>query len=501
MASTLAFNPTNVAAPSETIIIGRRSTLAADTLATKLALEDALIEGMLESIKDSGKATTFLPANSTSGKKLTIVALPNKEKITRNNHPFSPHSISDSLAGIKGENVQIHVIDPDIENNMGAAAVAIARAMPLYSSKSSFKKNKGNEKKVSVSFHNGDCESVESEELWNGARAVAEGVRLSARLGDMPPAELSPEAYSTECRRIAEELKANGADVTIEEIVGEQLQEKGYGGIYGVGMGARCPPRMVIMTYTPQGGEEEVENIALCGKGVVYDTGGLSLKPKTGMCGMKHDMGGSAGVLGGFQAAVQLKIPKKITLILGIVENAIGPDAVRNDDILTMYSGKTVEINNTDAEGRLVLADCVAHASKHIKGLDVILDMATLTGAQLVTTGKKHAGVLCKTAEMEKRIFDSGLNSGDLVYPMLYAPELLKGEFASKVADMKNSVKDRGNAQASCAGHFIEAHLDPSYKGDWVHVDMAGPDSKNERATGYGVALVLGLLNAPGFSK
>jgi probable aminopeptidase NPEPL1 len=210
-------------------------------------------------------------------------------------------------------------------------------------------------------------------------------------------------------------------------------------------------------------------------------------------------MGGSAGVLGGFKAAVELKIPKKITLILGIVENAIGPDSVRNDDILTMYSGKSVEINNTDAEGRLVLADCVAHASKHIDGADIILDMATLTGAQLVTTGKKHAGILAKTAQLEKRIFDCGLMSGDLCYPMLYAPELLKSEFASKVADMKNSVKDRGNAQSSCAGHFIESHLDASYQGDWVHIDMAGPGTKNERATGYGVALVLGLLQAPGF--
>ena len=156
-------------------------------------------------------------------------------------------------------------------------------------------------------------------------------------------------------------------------------------------------------------------------QGVIYDTGGLSLKPKVGMCGMKHDMGGSAGVLGGFQAAVQLKVNCKITLILAIVENAISPDAVRNDDILTMKSGKTVEINNTDAEGRLILADCVSHASNNLEGgpPDVILDMATLTGAQGVTTGKRHAGILAKTREMEERIFNAGMKSGDLVYPML----------------------------------------------------------------------------------
>lgn len=135
---------------------------------------------------------------------------------------------------------------------------------------------------------------------------------------------------------------------------------------------------------------------------------------------MKHDMGGSAGVLGGFRAAVRLRLPRrKVSLLLAIVENAIGPSAVRHDDILTMKSGKTVEVNNTDAEGRLILADCVSHASSMLGRVDVILDMATLTGAVSVATGKKHAGVLAKTKAMEDRIYKAGLDSGDLVFPML----------------------------------------------------------------------------------
>ena len=114
-------------------------------------------------------------------------------------------------------------------------------------------------------------------------------------------------------------------------------------------------------------------------------------------------------------------------------------------DILTMYSGKTVEINNTDAEGRLVLGDGVAHATKHIAKLDLVVDMATLTGAQGVATGKKHAGILCNHADLETRVCQAGMHSGDLCYPLLYAPELLLEEFKSEVADMKNSVKDRAN--------------------------------------------------------
>lgn len=202
-------------------------------------------------------------------------------------------------------------------------------------------------------------------------------------------------------------------------------------------------------------------------------------------------MGGSAGVLGAFQAAVQLQLPKKITLLLAIVENAIGPESVRHDDILTMKSGKTVEVNNTDAEGRLILSDCVAHASTNIGKVDIILDMATLTGAVMITTGAKHAGVLTKSKELEDRIYAAGMKSGDLVFPLLYAPELLKSEFNSKVAgtffhcssnsaahhtthifivpvDMKNSVKDRMNAQASCAGHFIESHISEDYEGEFA---------------------------------
>jgi probable aminopeptidase NPEPL1 len=127
--------------------------------------------------------------------------------------------------------------------------------------------------------------------------------------------------------------------------------------------------------------------------------------------------------------------------------------------------------------------------------------MATLTGAQLIATGKIHAAILANTEELERKAVEAGLASGDLCYPLLYAPELLKSEFSSKVADMKNSVKDRSNAQCSCAGHFIESHIDPSYEGEWLHVDMAGPGTKGDRGTGYGVGLVMTLVGAPGFSE
>ena len=129
--------------------------------------------------------------------------------------------------------------------------------------------------------------------------------------------------------------------------------------------------------------------------------------------------------VGGFLAAVRLRTPTTIHLLLCLAENAIGPASRRNDDIITQYSGKTVEINNSDAEGRLVLSDAVAHATKHLD-VDLVVDMATLTGAQSIATGKMHAGILANTRELEERAVKAGLASGDLCYPLLYAPELLK---------------------------------------------------------------------------
>jgi len=157
-----------------------------------------------------------------------------------------------------------------------------------------------------------------------------------------------------------------------------------------------------------------------------------------------------------------------------------------------------VEINNTDAEGRLVLGDGVAFAAKHLNP-SLILDMATLTGAQAVATGKRHAAVVSNSFECDNRAVLSGIRSGELVHVLPYCPEFYRSEFASSMADMKNSVKDRSNAQASCAATFIASHLPSSYTGDWIHIDMAAlalsPDS---RATGYGVGLIveyLGLTN------
>ena len=228
--------------------------------------------------------------------------------------------------------------------------------------------------------------------------------------------------------------------------------------------------------------------MALVGKGVTFDTGGLHLKGRGSMEGMKCDMGGAAAVFGAFRVLADSGVPMQVSLLLCLAENAIGPASYKPDDILTLHSGKTVEINNTDAEGRLLLADGLSWAARSL-GATVLFNAATLTGAQLVATGANHAAVVSNDADLEELLVEAGRASGDLVHPLPFAPEFYQAEFKSPVADMRNSVKNRANAQSSCAAQFLWSHIDDTDV-RWGHVDLAGPAWQGDRGTGYGVSLL-----------
>jgi probable aminopeptidase NPEPL1 len=326
--------------------------------------------------------------------------------------------------------------------------------------------------------------------------ATVDSVQLCQVLVDAPTNLLDTTTFAELTQLYGESL---GYDVEI--LRGEDLREKGYGGIYGVGKAAEFPPALAILSYKPKGGITPEKKLALVGKGIVYDTGGLGIKtPKTLMCGMKRDMGGAAAVFTAFLATVRMNVAAQVTCLLCLADNAIGPRSQRNDDIVRMRSGLTVEVNNTDAEGRLVLGDGVFHASALLPYTpDVIVDMATLTGAQGVATGKYHAAIYSNSGEYEVRVQEAGRKSGDLVFPVVYCPEFHNKEFSSKVADYKNSVANVSNAQVSCASQFIGNNLASDFKGAWVHVDLAAPATRDE-GTGFGVALALQLFFADSFS-
>jgi probable aminopeptidase NPEPL1 len=262
------------------------------------------------------------------------------------------------------------------------------------------------------------------------------------------------------------------------------------GGIHAVGRTAVVPPRLTILEYVPP--KKPRRTVALVGKGVIYDTGGLSLKVGGNMSNMKCDMGGSAAVLGAFLALVKSGCPDRLYCLLSLAENAIGPNSYRPDDILTMHSGKTVEINNTDAEGRLVLADGVSYAARNLKA-DLVIDAATLTGAALMVSGPAVSCAFTNRDGLETRSVASGRITGDLTTPILFIPEFYKQELKSKIADMRNSVANRMTAQSSCAGQFIYNHIEDKNT-PYVHLDIAGPAFRDGRGTGYGVALIADIV-------
>eukprot|EP00934_Nitzschia_sp_Nitz4_P004401 Nitzschia sp. Nitz4//scaffold59_size112058//70731//72556//NITZ4_004114-RA/size112058-snap-gene-0.85-mRNA-1//-1//CDS//3329555138//4391//frame0 len=476
-----------------------------------LVSED-FFQSILEELKpgDAGTSTeTWLSRRETSNPtlmvKLVIALLPSS--VSRHNAPAQPQVVQ-SLLRKHMRADRISVVAPLVTSpdHIYPTVCGLARVTGVpYSEKTGGPVPPTRTTSLAVAEHVKtktllDCSTlavfpfaVPVQEL----ETVAQQIQWARRLVDAPCNYLHTDQFLEEIKPMVADNKAR---VTSRIIRGQELKEQGYGGLYSVGQAAAHPPAMVILSLQPTDPEaQKNKSVVMVGKGIVYDTGGLSIKPKLGMPGMKRDMGGAAAILGAFTAAATqgLAEHRPIHAILCLAENAVSPQATRPDDVVTMYSGKTVEINNADAEGRLVLSDGVANAAKHLNP-EIIVDMATLTGAQGVATGKYFAALYCNDDDLEDLTVQTGKETGDLCHPLPYAPEFFRAEFRSAVADMKNSVADRTNAQVSCAGQFIGNHLSDflSDGGKWIHIDMAYPsfDKGSERATGWGVGLLYQML-------
>jgi len=436
--------------------------------------------------------------------KFQVAALPSK--CSRHNAPARPHALTKLVKSLSsthtGKEACIVVCE---RKDVFASGCAVARVFSTYTRKTiagpenpiasngvknvpRITKHEVHIEFIIVDESNGGLSENDAMTLNQGAL----GIQLSARIVDTPCNEMHTDGF-------IDEAKAVGLALGIKPLViqGEDLNNQGFGGLYGVGKAAIHQPALVVLSHTPEGA---TETVAWVGKGIVYDTGGLSIKGKTAMPGMKRDCGGAAGILGAFYLAVKQGFSQNLHAVLCLAENAVSDRATRPDDIHTLYSGKTVEINNTDAEGRLVVSDGVFYARKDLKA-DIIVDMCTLTGAQGIATGRYHAAHLTNDGDYEELAREAGKVSGDMTFPLVYTPELHFCEFESAVADMKNSVKNSDNASSSCAGLFINANLGFDYPGVFLHFDMAKPVKDGERATGYGVALLNTLFGQFSNSK
>ncbi|KQQ27567.1 leucyl aminopeptidase [Frondihabitans sp. Leaf304] len=308
------------------------------------------------------------------------------------------------------------------------------------------------------------------------AAAVAQAVHTVRDLVTTPPIDLSPAALADEAVRLSATK-----DVTVTVLEGDELREAGFGGIVGVGQGSARPPRLVKVQYAPAGA---AKHLALVGKGITYDTGGLSLKPAGAMVGMKYDMTGAATVLAVTLAAAELALPVRLTAWLCISENMLGADPIRPDDVLTIKGGTTVEVTNTDAEGRLVLADGLVAASEEQP--DAIVDVATLTGAQVVALGMRYVGVM-GTDDFAPRVVEVADAASEPFWRVPLAPEL-RTRLNSDVADLVNATPGNTAAGMLLAGVFLKEFVGKKEGTDelipWAHLDIAGP-SEN-KAGGYG---------------
>jgi leucyl aminopeptidase len=287
-----------------------------------------------------------------------------------------------------------------------------------------------------------------------------------------PPNQLRPPEFAD-----AVAAAATGAGLSVEVLDEKRLRREGYGGIIAVGQGSQAPPRLVRLAHTPRGARRR---IALIGKGITFDTGGLSIKPAQGMWEMKSDMAGAAAAAATMLAVARLRPKVAVTAYLPIAENMPSGSAYRPGDVVTMYNGKKVEVLNTDAEGRMVLADAIARACEDDP--DYLVETSTLTGGQVVALGKRVAGVM-GTPELCQRIREAGDSVGEPAWPMPLPDDVRKG-MDSEVADVSQV-----NAGMDRAGHMLQGGIFLSeFVADgvaWAHVDIAGPSYHSGEPTGY----------------
>jgi leucyl aminopeptidase len=328
---------------------------------------------------------------------------------------------------------------------------------------------------------------------FEDAVAICESVNLVRDFVNTTPEDFYPEIMVQEAAKIAKE---NGLECKVLDE--DYLEKNSMGAMLAVGRASRHNSKLIHLTYKPKKAKKKV---VLVGKGLTYDSGGLSLKPSDFMVGMKCDKSGGCAVLGIMNAISTLNLPIEVHGIVGAVENMIGGDAYKPDDVLTAKNGKTIEVKNTDAEGRLVLADCLCYAQDEIDGIDHIFDFATLTGACVVGVGQYTSGIMGNNTQLNQQVVKSAIESGELATDLPFN-RYLKKTLKSEVADICNISNTRYGG-AITAGMFLENFIKDENKQKWVHVDIAGPAFVESSwgynphgASGAGVRLAIEFLKS-----
>lgn len=320
--------------------------------------------------------------------------------------------------------------------------------------------------------------------------AKAEGIELARNLVSEPPNVLHPESYADRVQELAE----LGLEIEVLDVAA--MTKLGMGSLLGVGQGSVRGSRLVVLKWMG-GKDKKAAPVAFVGKGVTFDTGGISLKPGPGMQDMKGDMGGSAAVVGAMMALAKRKAKANVVGLVGLVENMPDGNAQRPGDIVRSAAGKTIEIQNTDAEGRLVLCDVLWYAQKKFNP-KAMVDLATLTGAIIISLGNEHAGVFSNSDDLVAKLTAAGKAEGEPIWRLPLGPGYDK-QIDSEFADMRN-IGNAGNAGSITAAQFLQRFIDDGRA--WAHLDIAGtawkPGNDNPLeptwATGWGVRILDRLI-------
>ncbi|GAB3623473.1 leucyl aminopeptidase [Mariniluteicoccus endophyticus] len=302
------------------------------------------------------------------------------------------------------------------------------------------------------------------------AVVMATAVVAAREWVNLPPNLLYPETFAEEAR-----AHCKGSKVSVDVLDDKALAAGGYGGLTAVGGGSSRKPRLTRLAYAPRGAKQ---HLVLVGKGITFDSGGLDIKPPASMETMKSDMGGAAAVIAAVRAIADLGLKVKVTAYACMAENMPGGEAYRPSDVLTMYGGTTVENYNTDAEGRLVMADGLARANEDDP--DLVVDVATLTGACMVALGSHTFGVMSDDDVVAAAVLDAAEAAGEDAW-QLPIPEWVDETLESKVADVRSGGERMGGAQV--AAGFLRKFVDADT--DWAHLDIAGPAFNEKGAHGY----------------
>jgi len=348
---------------------------------------------------------------------------------------------------------------------------------------------------LSISSDMADGESLDvdaASKALESARIVAEATNFTRDLVNMTPDDMTPQGLGVVAVDLA---KSHGLSCTVLDE--HALEEEGMNAMLSVGRASDHKPRLIHIAHTPA---NALKRITLVGKGLTYDSGGLSLKPSTSMVTMKMDKAGACAVLGILKAVSELKLPIEVHGFIGAAENMVSGNAYKPDDVLRARSGKTIEVRNTDAEGRLVLADVLDYAQEKVTA-DYLFDYATLTGACVVALGPYTTGVMGHDSALKHEIFKAAEASGELVGALPFNSHLKK-LIKSEIADVSN-VSSKPYGGAITAALFLDHFITEPMKSKWVHFDIAGPaytesvwECNPHGGTGAGVRMTLAFFQS-----